>query len=386
MKVHARVLFDGTQFLRNALVDVQGSMISAVECDVARPVGSDAILMAESVSPGLIDAHTHLIWDATFDAIDRVEREGNARTLDRAAEHARQHLRAGVTTVRDLGSTARLSVALAAAIDGGSIAGPRVVAAGLALGSPGGHASAMTREVTGAAEASRAAQEEIEAGARVLKLIASGGLHDPGDQPHLLAMDPDAIVAAVKVARASGIPIAAHAHHPDVIRFLVEAGVSSIEHGALIDRATAQLMARHGTVLVPTLTIFDAVATMHGLDDATRSRYEGISARAQAACRIAAGEGVTIVAGTDGGGPETPHGSVVREMALLAAAGVDKVAALSAGTAAAADLLGVGDRAGRISVGMPADLVAFEHDPGADLQGMSRLWVMHRGEIVSTEG
>ena len=235
-----------------------------------------------------------------------------------------------------------------------------------------------------AQEASIAVREEIEAGAKVVKLMASGGLHDAADEPQKLAMDPDAIAAAIRAARSEGIPVAAHAHHPDVIIPLVEAGVDSIEHGALVDRAAAQAMARSGTVLVSTLSIFDAVASMSGLDAATRVHYESISRRAQEACRIAEGEGVTIVAGTDSGGPETPHGSIAREIRLLAAAGIARETVLAAATARAAELLRIHDGSGRIAVGSRADIVAVGGDPSTDIAALSSVdWVMSGGRLIA---
>jgi imidazolonepropionase-like amidohydrolase len=142
-------------------------------------------------------------------------------------------------------------------------------------------------------------------------------------------------------------------------------------------------MAARGVVLVPTLAIFDRVASMPGLDAKTRSLYESISRRAQEACRTAASEGVVIAAGTDSGGPETPHGSIATELRLLKAAGVAHEAVLAAATATAADLLRVGDEAGHLAVGRPAELVAVGGDVSTDINAIASVeWVMHRGRLL----
>ena len=144
MRIFARSVFDGERFLRNVLIETRDSTIIAVDQGVDRLPESDDILMTESILPGLIDAHTHLVWDASWDAAARVEREGGPRTLLRAAEHSREHLRAGVTTVRDLGSADRIALLLAEATESGLIEGPRIIGAGLALAGPGAHASGLT--------------------------------------------------------------------------------------------------------------------------------------------------------------------------------------------------------------------------------------------------
>lgn len=382
MRLFARKAFDGQRFLTNVLVEIDDSRITLVRPNSPEPSNADAVRVG-ALLPGLIDAHTHLIWDATFDSASQVEREGGPRTLLRALHHAQQHLQAGVTTVRDMGSTGGLSVLASEATATGTVMGPRIVAAGRALGAPGGHASALCRAVTDARDAARAASEELDNGARVIKLMASGGLHEPGDEPERLALDPDVIAAVIDVARAANIPVAAHAHHPQVIKALVSAGVTSIEHGALLDRPTARMMAERGAVLVPTLTIFARVAAIQGLDPGTQGLYQQIDRSAQAACRLAADEGVQIVAGTDSGGPETPHGSIALELQLLNDAGLSIEQALSAATTSASELLGVQDETGRLAPGLSADLVGVDERVTADLGALSSVdWVMHRGRLV----
>ena len=382
MRLFAHAAFDGHRFLRNVLVVIDRDVIGRVEPDQPPPTDSETLVVG-AILPGLIDAHTHLVWDATFGAADRVEREGTARTLIRVLENAQQHLRSGVTTVRDLGSSDGLSLIAAEAMTSGTAIGPRIVAAGRALGAPQGFASALCRPVQDVADAVSAVDEQLVAGAKVIKLMASGGIHEPGDEPRRLALDIGIVAAVVAAATAAGTPVAAHAHHPDVIGPLVSAGVSSIEHGTLLDRQTARMMAAHGTALVPTLSIYERVAAIEGLDQQTRDLYEQITSAAQAACRTALEEGVTIVAGTDAGGPETPHGSIAHELQLLTRAGLSREATLAAATSSAARLLGVHDETGRLAPGLCADLVCVDQHVTSDLAALAHVaWVMRSGRIT----
>ncbi|WP_021597152.1 metal-dependent hydrolase family protein [Actinomadura welshii] len=379
--------FDGVHVLDGPVaVTVEDGMIVSVETGpgaAARP--ADVDLGDCTLLPGLIDTHTHLVWDASAAPQDRVALDAPERTVLRAAAHAMRHLRAGETTVRDLGATGALSVPLAQAIADGDVPGPRVVPAGRAIAMTGGHGWSLCHEADGPDAVRAAVRSEIKGGARAIKLIASGGVYGEHERPEEPQLSRAEVEVAVEEAHKAGCRVAAHAYSPEVIGMLLDVGVDSIEHGSLLDARTAERMREQGVALVPTLCVFDAI---HGAyadrpGSPIAAKAAEIRSKALAACRVAAENGVTIAVGTDSGAPGNPHGSVAQEMRLMVEAGLSPAEALHAATGAAAEVVGLAGTAGRLAKGRPADLVAYRGDPAAEVDAVRDVaLVMLGGRVV----
>ena len=320
--------------------------------------------------PGLVDCHVHLVWDASAAPHEVVARETPARTALRAAARAREQLDAGVTTVRDVGASDGVSVPLAQAVAHGDVIGPRIVACGRAIAMTGGHGWFLGREADGPDAVRAAVRAELKAGARAIKLMASGGVygeHEFVDQPQLTL---DELRAGVEEARKGKCTVAAHAYAPGPIRTALEAGVDSIEHGSFLDLPTAELMRARGTFLVPTMSVYDAMARHApalGSPEYIIRKTEEVRTASLRACALAREVGVPLAAGTDCGAPGHPHGTLPEELRLMVTAGLSPREALGAGTLGGARLLRLDDEIGTLEVGKRADLLAVGGDPSSDI-------------------
>jgi imidazolonepropionase-like amidohydrolase len=311
------------------------------------------------------------------------------------ARNALTTLRAGFTTVRDLGSGRLNGFALRRAIDEGLIQGPRMVAAGQALSTIGGHGdvSGFRPEVmealdghntcTGVDQCAARVREAAKLGADVIKFHATGGVLSQGDKGLGQAFTDDEMRAIVATAHALGLKAAAHAHADMGIAAAVRAGVDSIEHGTFASAATIQLMRQRGTVLVPTLMAFTGIRERLGKGIYTPRVEEKVRMTLNEvgkAARLARAAGVPIVFGTDAGVYE--HGRNAGEFAqLVELVGMSPAEALASATTGAAKLLGLDDRIGRIAPGYSADLIAVGGDPLHDIRLLEHVdYVMVRGK------
>ncbi|MEK6720369.1 MAG: amidohydrolase family protein [Chloroflexota bacterium] len=336
--------------------------------------------------PGLIDAHAHYTFDPAEGSLQAIAARTDEEILATAAEHARRALHAGITTARGAGSIRGLELALRAEIAAGRIAGPRIVAAGTAVGSVDGHGAAFGLEATGPDALARATEAVIDAGADVVKIVASEAAmltttgHEPGrmvfGRPEL---DDAELRAIVKVAHALGRRVMAHAQDGESVVRCARAGVDSIEHAWLADRAAIEAVAEAGSALVPTLIVTDVNRTLDGLTPVQRERQRLIEVRHRASCEAAVSVGVTLVAGTDTGEVGVTADMAWRELSLLAGHGLAPMDAIRAATSNAAQLLGLGDEVGRIAPGLQADLLVVDGDPIADLTTLATPSIVVQG-------
>jgi len=381
-------LFDGTgatpRDRSTVVVDDERIAWCGRQEDAPAAAGADAAAMIDGAGrtllPGLIDAHAHLFagrGQPPFTA-ERAE----VRALLDAITHARQCLEAGVTAVRDLGARWGASaVDLAAAIARGELSGPEIVAAARFIAPSGGYMEGMAREAATPDEARTAAEEQVAAGARVLKLIASPV--PPRDAPRLASdsFGVEAMRAVAEVAHTAGLRVTAHAHGLAGARDAVAAGVDCIEHGYRLDQATVDEMAARGVWLVPTLVAMEASQAPNWApgrpDEAARRARERWEA-AVAAVQTARMAGVQVAAGTDCFGI-VPVTALWREVRLLVEeGGYTPAAALYAATGAAAALLGIPDHTGTVAPRMAADLVLLEGNALSDLPDPARIVAVWR--------
>lgn len=348
--------------------------------DQAQRDGTVLDLSGKTILPGLIDAHVHLVLDASPDPIGKVAREPAARSALRIATHAHRTLKAGFTTVRDLGDRGFAALEVRNAIRAGQIAGPRMVCAGHLICMTGGHGWMLGREADGADAVRRAAREQLKAGADVVKLMATGGVLTPGTQPGVAQLTYEELAAGVGEAHRAGRKAAAHAQGAEGIRNAVLAGIDSIEHGFCLTDEIIDMMLARGTYLVPTFAALAGI-TEHGeRSGIARSAVEKAEAAAgvhAASFQRAVRAGVKVAMGTDAGTPFNAHGDNARELALLVEHGLSPGEAIVAATSSAADLLGVAQEVGSISTGKTADLLIVSGDPLSDINILSSPAAIH---------
>jgi imidazolonepropionase-like amidohydrolase len=340
--------------------------------------------------PGLIDAHAHYTFDPTEGSIATIARRPDAEIALAAAGHAARALRAGITTARGAGSVRNLEVALRDAIVAGLVPGPRLIVAGTAVGITGGHGHQFGLEADGPDALVSATRRVIRDGADVVKVIASEaamltttGLA-PGRMVHgAPELREDELRAIVGTAAETGIAVMSHAQDSESVRRSAGAGVRSVEHAWLADRAAIEAVARSGAWLVPTLVVTDVNRTLPGLTTTQRERQDLIERTHRASTEAAIGFGIRLATGTDTGEVGVTSDMVWREIALLHEHGATPMAAIKAATSSAALLLRVDDLVGTVEVSKVADLLLVDGDPLTDLRRLSTpRTVIQAGSII----
>ena len=403
--LRAARLFDGHEVRAPGIVVVSGSVITGAGQSVQTPAGAQIIDLGDAtLSPGFIDAHTHLSamyrTDYRDDIVAWMTKSIPEQTL-LATENLKKTLMSGVTTARDVGSSDLIDVGLRNAVAAGVIAGPRMLVSVHGISSTGGHCDEQNGMrpglvgyesgpdrgvVNGPDEARKAVRYNIKYGADVIKVCATGGvlsLTDPADVPQLTQEELNAIVDEAHTLRKK---TAAHAHGGEGAKRAIRAGIDSIEHGAFLDDEAIDLMKTRGTFFVPTLMALEGgkeILAKGGYSPFVAEKMKAALESANNVVRKAIAKGVKIALGTDAA--VYPHGRNTEEFHLLTALGMAPLDALRAGTSVAAELLGV-DRVGVIAAGKVADIVAFPGDPRQNIRQVERVFfVMKDGAVVRSD-
>ena len=367
----------------HTIVTSDGRISQVLPGRVAVPGARAVDLAGHTCMPGWIDLHVHLASESNPRAYEERFRLDNVDFAFRAVGYAEKTLRAGFTTVRDLGGEVTLK--LRDAINAGLVKGPRIYAAGKSIATTGGHAdptNGMNSQlsfvlgtpgptegvVNGADDARQAVRQRYKDGSDVIKITATGGVLSyakSADAPQFMA---DEIRAIVETARDYGYTVAAHAHGKEGMKRAILGGVTSIEHGTQMDDEIMALMKQHGTWYVPTITAGRFVAEKARvpgyLPDIVRPKAERIGAQIQDTFRRANKAGVKIAFGTDMG--VGPHGDNAVEFGYMVEGGMPAAQALQAATYNAAQVLAVND-IGQLEPGFRADVVAVAGNPLADI-------------------
>ncbi|MRX08885.1 amidohydrolase family protein [Pseudoduganella sp. FT25W] len=378
----------------NAVVLISGERITAAGSKLAIPSGAQVIdLGNKTLLPGLIDAHTHITGNPE-DAGYSIIAKSIPRITLAGAKNALTTLRAGFTTIRDVGADGYTDIGLRDAINDGDVPGPRILASGPALGITGGHCDdtmhAPEYKATslgvadGVAEALKVTRRNIKYGADVIKICATGGVLSFGDDPRTSQYTLEELKAIIGDAHRLGRKTAAHAHGGDGIKLSVLAGIDSIEHGSYIDDEGIKLMKEHKTYLVPTLYLGDWLienAEAIKLPKALLEKAKVVLPQARINIGKAIKAGVPIAFGTDAA--VYPHGLNAREFAVLVKLGMTPAQAIRTATVNASDLLGWSDKVGSIEAGKFADLIAVDGEPLKDVRALEQVqWVMKGGAVV----
>jgi len=338
--------------------------------------------------PGLISCHTHLSVVFPFSATD--EAENPAVTAFRSATRASEALRAGVTTIRCVHEQNRADLLLRTAVRHGWFAAPRIIGAGRAVSTRGGHGQGSAcAYASGEQEFYQAALAELAAGADHVKIFINGGLAGRDEHYEQPEMTDGEIRGAVRAAAEHDTYVVAHSGEPTAIRQALAQGVRCFEHAYRLDDETAALLARPGIFVTPTLCVTRSESWMrergfeeHSIRNALAAADEHLNS-IQRAIRA----GVTLVNGTDYP-PGDPVGGIpaaVHELLLMAGAGLSPLLSLQSVSVNAATLLGIGDRVGQIRPGYAGDFVAVAADPLRDLDALRAISLVVQGGPVVRE-
>lgn len=349
------------------------------------------------VTPGLTDLHVHSGMNGEGnDRMDLLHHTPAELTLY-SLKNVQQDLYAGFTTLRDCGSQAFVSVALRDAINKGDFEGPRMFVSGYALGSTGGHADShyapgvtCTAEehpiIDGPDSARKAARFNLKNGADFLKFMSTGGVMSKGTTLGAQQLCDDEIAAIIEIANLYGVHTATHAHGTNGIKAAVRAGVTTVEHGMILDEEAVELMLEHGTYLTPTIIAAERICVKGpemGLTPWMVEKANQALSHHEWGFRQCLEKGVPITFGTDSATPYNYHGKQGYEFELLQRFGMDPHKALVAATMTNAKVLGVDKTQGSVEKGKVADLCAWSCDPMEDVKTMQNcLFVMKEGVVV----
>jgi imidazolonepropionase-like amidohydrolase len=379
--------------LENQTILIENNIIKAVGANVQIPTGAIVIdLSNATVMPGFTDMHVHLINDTSAGLEAR-----NRSFVDSAViSHifAKRTLEAGFTTVRDLGSTGFVSLAMKNAINEGRFPGPRMAVANYYIGATGSPAdlsrspwmeSLMPPEMTGVADGADMIRKRVrymvKNGADVIKFGASSGVLSDEAVVGVPKYSQEEMNALVDEARMLGVKVAAHSHGTEAIKMAVKAGVASIEHGSLIDDEGIRLMKERGTYLVADIYVTDYILSEYaklGAPKLILEKEKAVGQKQRENFKKAFLAGVKIAYGTDAG--VYPHGLNGRQFAIMTQWGMTPMQAIQAATVNAADLLGWKDKIGSISVGKYADLVAVTENP------LDKISILENVQFVMKDG
>ena len=404
-----RLIVDAAQPARgNSTVIVENGRIARIEPGFTAPAG--AIVVDErnrTVMPGMTDVHVHLTgtsglpWYTDF----TIKRSVPYKTTV-GLTHALEMARGGFTTVRDLGGDTSAVIAIRDAVGEGRFPGPRIRVSGDPLSIIGGHADAATglppelaaaineahmnpAVCTGVEECQKVVRELAAAGVDVIKIMATGGVLDPGARGLEQHFTDAEMKGIVDMAHSSGLKVAAHAHGARGIDAAVRAGVDSIEHGTFVDDQGVKDMKARGTYYVATLMAFSGVQGLIGtgkLPPESEAKAQQTFAVWGKGLNMAYRGGVKIALGTDSA--VAPHTEANKELALMVTkGGMSPRDALIAATKGGPDLMNLSGETGTLDPGKSADLIAVDGDPLVDPSAVQRVgYVMVQGRPIPMKG
>jgi len=380
-------LIDGSggEVLDDAVLLVDGEVIKGVGKAIDMVIPEDVEvtnLTGKTVLPGLIDAHVHLFLEPVADPLGLASQESDSMATIRAVRNGVKTLSGGFTTVRDCGWRNFNCIDLRNAVAQGIVPGPRIVACGQFLTMTGGHAWHCGLEVDGIDELRKGARQQLKAGADFIKVMATGGILTPGVEPGSSQLNEEEIRAAIMEATKVGKSSSTHAHGTNGIKNAIRAGITSIEHGMMLDEEAVEMMLEQEVYLVPTLSApywIDSKGLAAGIPDYVWKKNKVMIERHKNSFRMAFDAGVKIAMGTDAGTSYNEHGKNHMELCLMVGEGMTPMQAIVAATRSSAELLGIIEQVGTVTPGKQADLLVLNRDPLHDITALGDIYSVYKG-------
>ncbi|WP_071595260.1 metal-dependent hydrolase family protein [Segetibacter koreensis] len=388
--------------LTNQVILIDSNMITDIGSALSIPANAEVIDLSNAVVlPGLIDCHTHLTSQPSGDYYGDIFRKSPIDIAVTAHIYAKRTLEAGFTSCRDVGAPAFVDVALRNAINNGEVEGPHMEVATLFIGSTGSHGDLngfspfldwqMPKQMSGVAngvdELRKQVRYNIKYGADVIKFGASAGVLSEEESVGGPQFSQEEMNAIVSEAKMWGRKACAHAHGAEAIKMAVKAGVASIEHGSLVDDEGIKLMKQNGTYLVSDIYDDDYILSEYsklGYPEKIINKEKMVGKLQRENFEKAVKAGVKIAFGTDAG--VYPHGWNAKQFFYMVKFGLTPMQAIQSSTINAADLLGWKEKAGSITKGKWADLIAVENNPLNDITVLEHVkFVMKDGTVYKNE-
>lgn len=400
--IHAGLLIDGESSVPSSEMSIviEGSKIETIEVGFITPDSDDKYidLSGYTVLPGLIDMHVHLSSEYNKNSFQEKITLNAGDYAIRAVANAEKTLKAGFTTVRNLGDSDGVTISLRNAIKKGIVSGPRIFSSGTTIASSGGHGDStnslnksLTSDpgpargiVNNVDDASKAVRYRYKEGADLIKITATGGVLSNAKNSKNPQLTEEEITRIVNIANDYGFKVAAHAHGAEGIKRAVRSGVHSIEHGSLMDAEGMKLMRERGTYYVPTiiagLWVSEKAKEKDFFPELVRPKAAEIGPKIKDTFGRAYQAGVKIAFGTDTGVSE--HGKNAAEFRHMVEAGMPPMKAIQSATLEASKLLGEQDNLGSLIRGKTADIIAVSGNPLEDISILEEVdFVMKEGEV-----
>jgi imidazolonepropionase-like amidohydrolase len=384
--------------LVNQIILISHDSIIAVGANLSIPKNAIIIdLSAFTVLPGLIDCHTHITGQPGGDYYADIFRKTPVDIAITAPIFAKRTLEAGFTTVRDLGAPGLVDIALRNAINNGDVVGPTIYAATVFIGSTGSHGDLngfspylnfdMPKGLSGVAngvdEVRTQVRYNVKNGADVIKFGASAGVLSEEESVGAPQYSQEEMNAIVSEAKMWGRKTAAHAHGAEAIKMAVKAGVASVEHGSLVDAEGIALMKANGTYLVSDVYDDEYILAEYaklGYPDKIINKEKMVGRLQRENFQKAVEAGVKIAFGTDAG--VYPHGWNAKQFKWMTRFGLSPMGAIQAATINAADLIGIKEKTGSITVGKRADIIAVKTNPLEEITSLENVNFVMKGGVV----
>ena len=387
----------------NHSITVDGNLIKSIDSGFIKLEDDDFLidLRGYTLMPGLMDMHVHFgqEYQSKSERPIKVERETSAIM---ASKHALTTLKAGFTTVRQVGDSGLIAISLRNLINSGQIIGPRIFTSGKSIATTGGHADPTNGKdsdsyeypvaedgvINGPYDAYTAVRQRYKDGADGIKLTVTGGVLSvakSGDNPQFTEEEVEAVV---KAAKDYGMWVAVHAHGAEGMKRAVIAGVNSVEHGTFMTNEVMDLMIKRGTYYVPTISAGEFVAEKAKIDnyfpEIVRPKAASVGPQIGDTFNKAYKRGVKIAFGTDAG--VQAHGTNWKEFVYMVKFGMPAIETIQSATISTAEMLGIDSTLGSIEVGKIADLIAVDGNPIQDINVMEKIsFVMKEGRVIAID-
>jgi len=388
---------------KNFSITVNKNIIASIDKGFIQPDNNDILidLRGMTLMPGLMDMHVHFgqEYQSKSERPIKVERETSAIM---ASKHALTTLKAGFTTVRQVGDSGLIAISLRNLINSGQIIGPRIFTSGKSIATTGGHADPTNGKdsdsyeypvaedgvINGPYDAYTAVRQRYKDGADGIKLTVTGGVLSvakSGDNPQFTEEEVEAVV---KAAKDYGMWVAVHAHGAEGMKRAVIAGVNSVEHGTFMTNEVMDLMIKRGTYYVPTISAGEFVAEKAKIDnyfpEIVRPKAASVGPQIGDTFNKAYKRGVKIAFGTDAG--VQAHGTNWKEFVYMVKFGMPAIETIQSATISTAQMLGIDSTLGSIEVGKIADLIAVDGNPIQDINVMEKIsFVMKEGRVIAID-